>query len=202
MKGDNHKAEFDSQDGRRVLLRPLRMKDIGSCLLFANTLVKERRTNLDLGIISFDRRVTRKEEMKFLRTIVRDRSKGDAVNVAAFIGDKLVGNCDIRRRKAKDERHCGVFGIVILDGHRGIGIGERMMAEALREARALGIWLVELTVFASNLPAIQLYKKMGFRRAGFVPGKIIRGDRHYDEVMMYADLRGSDKSTKNRRRKS
>ena len=202
MGGKDAIAEFDSKDGRRVLLRPLRMKDIDQCLRFANALVKERRTNLDMGIISFDRRVTRKEEMIFLRTVVKGASQKKVVSVAAFVGERLVGNCDIRRRKAKDEHHSGVFGIVLLDGYRGVGIGEMMMAEAIQEARALGIWLVELSVFANNGPAIHLYEKMGFLRAGVIPHKVIRGDRNYDEIMMYADLRGIDISTNNRRRKS
>jgi len=202
MSGSKAMAEFEARDGRRVLLRPLALRDIESCLVFANTLVKERRVNLDIGVVSFERRVTRKEEMRFLRTIVREVAGKNAVSVSAFVGWKLVGNCDVRRRKTKDEHHCGVLGIAILDGYRGVGIGERMMAEALARARAVGIWLVELSVFANNAVAVHLYEKMGFLRAGLIPGKILRGERSYDEITMYVDLRGSDISTQGRRRKS
>ena len=194
--------EFEAKDGRRVVLRPLRMRDINASLLFANTLVKEKRSSPEMGVVSFAKKVTRKEEMRFLRTVVRGTAEREFVNVAAFAGEKLVGMCDVRRRKAKDEHHSGVLGIVILEGYRGVGIGEKMMGEALSEARALGIWLVELTVFAINLTAIHLYEKMGFRRVGTIPEKIVRGERHFDEVTMYADLRGSDISSKRRRRGS
>jgi len=195
-------GEFNTEDGRRIVLRPLSMRDIDESLLFANTLVQERRNSPEMGVVSFAKRVTRKEEARFLRTVVRGTSEREFVNVAAFVGEKLVGMCDVRRRKAKDEHHSAVLGIVILEGYRGVGIGERMMGEALRQARALGIWLVELTVFAINHAAIHLYEKMGFRRVGTIPEKIVRGERHFDEVTMYVDLRGSDISTKGPRRKS
>jgi ribosomal protein S18 acetylase RimI-like enzyme len=195
-------AEFEARDGRRVVLRSLRKRDIDSCLAFANILVREKRTNPEIGVTSFEKPVTRKEELRFLRAVVRGVAQKDAVNVAAFVNGRLVGNCEVKRRRTKDEHHCGVFGIAILAGFRGIGIGERMMAEALRGARAIGISLVELSVFANNAVAVHLYEKMGFCRAGVIPGKIRRGVREYDEITMYADFRGSDISTKSRRRKS
>jgi ribosomal protein S18 acetylase RimI-like enzyme len=78
---------------------------------------------------------------------------------------------------------------VICDGFRGVGIGEKLTEEVLRESGRIGVWLVELTVFAINVSARRLYEKMGFVRVGVVPDKVVRGDRHFDEVIMYADLR-------------
>jgi ribosomal protein S18 acetylase RimI-like enzyme len=177
-------------------------RDIDACLVFANALVKEKRRTPDMGVTSFEKRMTRQEEMKFVKSTARGVSEGNTASVATFHGQRMIGNAAIARRKTKDEHHSGVFGIAILDGYRGVGIGERMMREAFQEARALGIWLIELSVFAVNKPAIHLYEKMGFRTAGVIPDKVIRGERHYDEITMYADLRGSDKSPRARRGKS
>ena len=101
----------------------------------------------------------------------------------------MVGFSDVWRRTARDVRHTGVFGIVIREGFRDRGIGERLTTEVLRESKALGIWLVELTVFGTNNRAVHLYEKMGFRRVGVIPDKIVRGERRFDEIVMYADLR-------------
>lgn len=182
-------AEFDAKGGRRVVLRHLRWKDLDTLVRFANTLVRERKTNQDLGIISLDKRVTKKDERKFLSYIIRGVRDKEVASVGAFVEGRLVGHCDLRRRKSSDVRHTGVFGIVILNRYRGIGIGERMMTEILEEARRMGIWLVELQVFAINDAAIHLYEKLGFRRVGVVPNKMLREGRHYDEIVMYADLR-------------
>jgi putative acetyltransferase len=189
MKAGRVYATFTARDGRRVVLRALRRTDLDGLLKFANAIVKERRTNLELGIVSLDKRVTRSDEKKFLERILLGVRRKEVVSVAAFVGERVVGNCDISRRRLTDVRHTGLFGIVILDGYRGIGIGQMMIKTALEEALRGGVWLVELEVFAINEAAIHVYEKLGFKRAGVVPGKMLRNGRLLDEIHMYVDLR-------------
>jgi len=183
------RIEFLSVDGRRIVLRALRSNDIRAATRFANTLAKEKKTNPDLGIVSLERRVTVKEERKFLNRIIAGRRTKDEISLAAFEGDRMVGHCHVSRRRQGDVRHTGVYGISIIDGYRGVGIGRRLTEEVLREAYKIGVWLVELEVMGINAAAIGLYEKVGFRRAGVVPNKILRKGRHIDIVVMYADLR-------------
>jgi ribosomal protein S18 acetylase RimI-like enzyme len=182
-------TQFGVKGGRVIVLRPLRRGDLEALTDFARKLAKEKKTNQDLGVVSFDRRVTLKKEREFLRTVVNGVRDNEIVSVAAFDGGVIVGHCDVRRRRPSDVRHTGVLGIVILDGYRGLGIGKRMMTEALNGDLRIGVWLVELQVFAINDIAIHLYEKLGFRKVGIVPNKMIRGSRHYDEIAMYNDLR-------------
>lgn len=189
MKAGRTYAVFAAKDGRRVVLRALQRTDLDGLLKFANTIVKERRTNLELGITSLDRRLRMSDEKKFLDSILLGIRKREVVNVSAFVGEKVVGNCDILRRKSSDEKHNGLFSIVILERYRGIGIGQMMVKAALEEALRGGVWLVELRVFAINEVAIHVYEKFGFRRVGVVPGKILRKGRSLDEIYMYVDLR-------------
>jgi RimJ/RimL family protein N-acetyltransferase len=79
--------------------------------------------------------------------------------------------------------------MVILDGYRGTGIGQMMVRTALEEALRCGVWLVELDVFAINKAAIHVYEKLGFKRVGVVPAKMLRNGRLLDEIHMYVDLR-------------
>lgn len=195
MKPGEQLARFITEDQRPCVLRSPSSSDLDGLLKFANRFVEEKKRNRDLGIISFDSRLTKKAERKWLDGIVEGVRGREVVSVAAFVGGKVVGHCDVHRRKLKDVRHTGVLGIAVLDGYRGVGIGERLMAVALREARKIGIRLVELQVFAINEAAIHLYEKMGFRPVGVVPKKMLRRGRYYDEVAMFADLRGTDKST-------
>jgi RimJ/RimL family protein N-acetyltransferase len=190
------------EDGRKVVLRPLRMVDVDAMTAFVNTLVREKKTNRELGIGSFDKRITRTFERKFLKDSVGAMKKRKAVFLGAFDGGKVVGECSIRGRESKDTGHTGLFGMVVLEGYRGIGLGRGMMSQALREARRLGIWLVELEVMAINEHAVRLYEKLGFRRVGVVPAKMVRDGKPLDVIVMYADLRGTDKSTSPSRRKS
>ncbi len=194
MRPRKSPAEFKTRDGRVAVLRPLSMTDLSATVRFAKTLVRERKVNPDLGIISLDGRVTRTGERRFLQKNVTGLKRKEQVSVAAFVEGRLVGNCGVTRRKPYDVRHTGLLGIAILDGYRGIGLGERMVRNALEESRRIGIWLVELQVFETNAAARRLYDKTGFKVAGVVPRKMKRGDRLFNEVHMYADLRGTDKS--------
>ncbi len=195
-------AQFTAKDGRRVELRAPRGSDLPELLKFANALVKERRTNPDLGIISLDGRVSKSGERKFLTRAVLGIRKKEVAGVVAFVGGRLVGTCEVTRWRPYDVTHTGLLGIAILEGYRGIGLGEAMVRTVLREANQMGVWLVELQVFATSSVAVHLYEKVGFRRAGLVPGKIMRRGKLIDEVQMYVDLRGTDKSTRGRRLRS
>jgi len=189
MKYRRTYVTFTANNGTQVVLRALRRSDLDELLKFANAVVRERRTNPELGITSLDRRLRKSDEEKFLDRILLGMKKNEVVSVAAFVGGKIVGHCDVSRRKPRDERHTGLFGIVILAECRGIGIGQMMAKTALEEALRKGVWLVELQVFAINRVAIHVYEKLGFKRVGVVPGKMLRNGRFLDEIRMYVDLR-------------
>ncbi|HZW85326.1 MAG TPA: hypothetical protein VFE91_05435, partial [Nitrososphaerales archaeon] len=76
-----------------IVLRPLTMKDLGAALTFANSIVKDRSGNDDLGLISFDEKMTKKTETEFLRRVVEGTKKKNVVSVAAFDRGVMVGNC-------------------------------------------------------------------------------------------------------------
>jgi len=192
--------EFLSRDGRRIVLRPLKMNDIRAATVFANTLAREKKANPNLGIVSLERRVTEKDEREFLKRIIKGRKSKDEISLGAFVGGKMVGHCHVSRRRQGDVRHTGVFGIAIIDGYRGVGIGRRLTEEVLGDASRTGVWLVELEVMGMNKPAIGLYEGMGFRKTGIIPNKVLRKGRHIDIMVMYADLRGTDKFSPRRRR--
>jgi ribosomal protein S18 acetylase RimI-like enzyme len=195
-------ADIPGKEGYRIVLRDLAKADAEEMLKFANLLVREKRTNREIGVASFDKRLTREEETKFVRSNVDLAKKKQGVTTVALLGGKIVGECSLRRRGPSDLRHTGILGIVVLDGFRGMGIGEALMKEVLRKARRIGVWLVELEVVSGNDTAQRLYERMGFRKVGVIPDKILRDGVHRDMVVMYADLRGSDISTNRLRRKS
>jgi len=185
----NKSARFATKDGRTLIIRPFADSDLDSLLKFANSLVREKKTNRDLGITSFDKRLSRDFERKFLNSTLEGMKNRKVVSVAAFSGRELVGECLIRGRESSDLAHTGLLGIVVLDRYRGVGLGKKLAGDALQAARKVGIWLVELEVLGINQRAIRLYEKLGFRRVGIVPDKVCRGGRYVDMVVMYADLR-------------
>ena len=189
MNPGDVRESFVDRHGESIKIRALRRADLDALTRFANAISKEKAVNGDLGVVSFDGRVTRKRERAFLDRTSREARRGNVASFAALSGGEMVGISDVWRRTARDVRPTGGFGIVIREGFRDRGIGERLTTEVLRESKALGIWLVELTGFATNSRAVRLYEKMGFRRVGVIPDKIVREERRFDEIVMYADLR-------------
>ena len=176
-------------DGRQIVLREVESGDASQFRLFTNRLAKEKATNPDLFIIAPGSELSGPAAKEAVSRMRKAMDAGTMVNVAAFDGPHLVGTCEIYRPRHDEIRHTGLLDIAILSSHRGIGLGEGMVKEALKLARRSGIWLVELRVFATNVPAIRLYEKMGFKRSGLVPDMIKKDGRYIDDVQMYIDLR-------------
>ena len=68
------------------------------------------------------------------------------------------------------------------------GIGTALMEEATKWARASGITKVELHVFPHNEPAIELYRKLGFREEGRRRRHYRIGGGYVDAILMAIDL--------------
>ncbi len=86
--------------------------------------------------------------------------------------------------------HRGHLGMSVHPHLRGEGIGEQMLKKLLNEvARIDGVTQLELSVMHVNVPAIELYKKMGFVECGRKPNafKLLEGG-FADEISMFKIL--------------
>jgi phosphinothricin acetyltransferase len=52
---------------------------------------------------------------------------------------------------------------------QGQGIGSQLLGKAVREASGLGLKTLLGFIFAHNAPSLELFKKYGFERWGFLP---------------------------------
>jgi len=66
-----------------------------------------------------------------------------------------------------DELH--ILNVAVDPDHREQGVGKRLMARMLEEARALSVRAITLEVRESNQSAIRLYERAGFVLAGVRP---------------------------------
>lgn len=60
--------------------------------------------------------------------------------------------------------------VAVDPGFRGNGIARRLMAELLKQGRAMGIEEFTLEVRVSNTAAIRIYEELGFVSEGIRPG--------------------------------
>jgi GNAT superfamily N-acetyltransferase len=90
-------------------------------------------------------------------------------------GGGVAGILVIRKNKTGRGSHVSNAGFMVHPDHRGKGIGKKMCAFALEEAKRLGFLAMQFNVVVStNKAAVELWKKMGFAIVGTVP----KGFRH------------------------
>ena len=69
---------------------------------------------------------------------------------------------------------------------RGHQIGEALVRHCLQKAKELGFKILQFNaVVASNTPALNLYKKLGFVRLGTIPGGFFMKDGHYEDIVVH-----------------
>lgn len=118
---------------------------------------------------------------------VKENLAGNWPHVVAIVDNKVVGWCDISSIHRQVAEHVGSLGIGVIDGFRGMGIGEALMIKALELAKDKGLTRIELTVRENNTRAIELYKKLGFVVEG-LHKNAIRIDGKYENYLSMALL--------------
>lgn len=94
---------------------------------------------------------------------------------------KIVGGLTVTRYE-KDLKLWVIFGLEIKPFLRGLGIGERMVRDAVLKAKEGGASEVGLFVNKKNSPALELYRKAGFKESDNFPAEF---NRSPDELYLY-----------------
>ena len=89
-------------------------------------------------------------------------NREDVVFLAAEENGEILGYCGYL--KIIDE--ADILNVAVKEGHRGKHIGSDMIQKLLEEGNRQGIFRFTLEVRQSNLTAIHIYEKAGFRSAG------------------------------------
>lgn len=132
------------------------------------------------------------EERKYLESEIDLIEKGECVKLFCMVDQKLAGICDIHRDNSllTRKRHTGNLGLIIASQFRGQGIGKQLMSTTMSQAaeHISGLKMIKLDCFASNLPAISLYKKLGFATVGTIPKSLLHKGELIDEVIMIKEV--------------
>jgi L-amino acid N-acyltransferase YncA len=109
----------------------------------------------------------------------------------ALFDDRLVGTYILKPNQPGLGSHVANAGFMVAPWVQGRGIGRCMAEHCLREAERLGFCVMQFNfVVSTNKAAIRLWKDLGFRIAGRLPGAF-RHARHgfVDVYVMYRQLR-------------
>jgi ribosomal protein S18 acetylase RimI-like enzyme len=104
-----------------------------------------------------------------------ERLMADIVSHAGFVSQaawmvRFVGNefhgpvlCGTIQGLRTSRRLGSIQNVGIVADHRGLGLGRALVLRALEGFRAAGMHRVSLEVTAANTPAVQLYRRLGFK---------------------------------------
>jgi L-amino acid N-acyltransferase YncA len=95
--------------------------------------------------------------------------------LVAMVEGKVVGGASMQPQTDK-RAHVAEFGIFICNGYRNLGLGTAMLKEFIEIAKKRGFEILQLSVFANNARALNVYKKCGFREIG----KLSRDIKFFD----------------------
>jgi RimJ/RimL family protein N-acetyltransferase len=90
------------------------------------------------------------------------------VRLVAVEGDEIVGYCYFESRDLKYP----TVGLGVADHAQNRGLGHRLMAALVEEARRLGKPGLELTVWKTNPRAQRVYLRAGYRITGETPNGV------------------------------
>ena len=171
-------------DGRLYLIREAEVTDAAQLLDHARDILREPQWSVT-ELHEF--RSTLEEEENWIQEF---RRKPHSIMLVADVGSpdrsEIVGTVSFTTQSRSRMRHRGRLGIGVQAPYRGVGIGEALLRALLEwAATEPELERVELSVFAHNTRAINLYRKLGFTEEGRALRAFKLADgSYYDDIQM------------------
>jgi RimJ/RimL family protein N-acetyltransferase len=173
---------FTTKNSQAGIIRVLALSDLDLLLGYVNNLISE-----DTYVAVSGKPISRRSEAAYLNKAVIDIQKGRKIHFVAESKGRLAGSFEIRIRE-KRSKHVGEIGIALAPEFRGSGLGTIALQALIEAAEIANLRLLTLTCFTVNIKAIGLYKKMGFHKAGEIPGVFAYRGGYENEMIMYKCL--------------
>ena len=101
-------------------------------------------------------------------------------------GERLLGLYILHPNNVGRCGHIANASYAVASASRGRHVGEKLVLDSLREARAHGFRVLQFNaVVEGNLRARHLYERLGFRRLGTIPGGFRMKDGSFANICPY-----------------
>ncbi|MSR53924.1 MAG: GNAT family N-acetyltransferase [Gemmataceae bacterium] len=137
--------------------------------------------------------MSRDEAIEYWERVFAEVDFGRRLLLVAIQGEDLLGAIQLSLAQLPNGRHRGeVEKLLVHTSARRCGLGTALMMAAEDAALSRGRYLLLLDTRAGD-PAGKLYEKLGYIRAGVIPGYALSPSGHpHGSAIYYRDLRDCD----------
>jgi RimJ/RimL family protein N-acetyltransferase len=125
------------------------------------------------------------DEVEQRAVLAGAHAKDNALALVALAGDRIVGNLLFEGGDRSRIRHGGEFGVSVLQGFAGKGVGRAMLEMLIAWAEGSGVVRkLDLRVRSDNLGAIRLYERLGWKIEGLITRDLCIDGIFHDALYM------------------
>ena len=155
-----------------IRIRPYEMKYLKDAVMIWNQVVEDGAAFPQTETLTEESGHAFFEEQSFTG-IACEESSGDVLGIY-ILHPNNVGRCG----------HICNASYAVKSGLRGQHIGEALVRHCMEQAKKLGFGILQFNaVVKTNLPALRLYKKLGFVQLGVIPGGFRMKDGTYEDII-------------------
>jgi len=167
------------KNNQQILLRHILKEDLDDIWDNYNEVIEE-------GIYqpSFTKVVDKFEKISWYNELKGFENLCIVAELASSNDKKVVGQCTIHHDDWEASEHVGLLGIIIRKDFRNQGLGRYLMEFAFEESKKKGKTKIVLGTLISNVRAIGLYEKLGFRKVGIRQKQFLMKKKYIDELLM------------------
>jgi ribosomal protein S18 acetylase RimI-like enzyme len=124
------------------------------------------------------------------KAVIQTIQASQSIYLVAEHQGEIIGHAFLEPYTLQSLRHIADLNIAVHLGWQNKGIGRRLLEQLIERAKNSSvIEKIQLNVRASNIPAISLYKKMGFQEEGRLKKRVKVKDRYIDDLIMGLELK-------------
>jgi ribosomal protein S18 acetylase RimI-like enzyme len=175
--------EFTLKNRKKITIRQAEPNDAEAILRFSEEIFKDDEFFLTTREEIAEKLTVEKQKERIEKYL----NKSGMVLLVAEAAGVIAGTSEVNKGERKRCQHVGKVAISVLEKYRGIGCGTALLKSIIKWAKEDQIIeKLNLDVFANNVNAIGLYKKLGFCEYGLSPREIkINEDEYVDSILMY-----------------
>lgn len=167
------------KDGKKYTIRRTTTADAGSMIEYLYEIGSES-DNLTFG--KGEMNITLAQEEEFLENISKI---SNSLHIIAELEGTIIGSLNFTGGGRPRIAHTGEFGVSVLKEFWGQGVGTNLVEYLIKWSKDTGIIRkINLRVRTDNLPAIQVYKKLGFCEEGLITREFMIDGKFFDLYAM------------------